>query len=72
MYAPKMAKDGCNDKPCKEGENFVLVDTKLYEPIAQGMVVLNRAKDNAEAKAFYDFILSDKGKAIFAKYGYEF
>jgi len=72
MYAPKMAKDGCNGKPCKQGENFVLVDTKLYEPIAQGMVVLNRAKDNAEAKAFYDFILSDKGKAIFAKYGYEF
>ena len=49
-----------------------MVDTSLYEPIAQGMVVLNRAKDNAEAKAFYDFILSDKGRAIFAKYGYEF
>ena len=72
MYAPKMAKDGCNGRPCKEGENFVLVDASLYEPIAQGMVVLNRAKDNAEAKAFYDFILSDKGRAIFAKYGYEF
>lgn len=65
MYSPKMAQ-------YKEGKEFVLVDSSLYDPIAQGIVILNTAKDNAEAKAFYDFILGEKGKEIFKKYGYDF
>ncbi|MBQ9292722.1 MAG: molybdate ABC transporter substrate-binding protein [Campylobacter sp.] len=65
MYSPKMAE-------YKEGVNFVLVDNSLYDPIAQGIVILKKAENNAEAKAFYDFILGEKGKEIFAKYGYDF
>lgn len=54
----------------KEGKNFILIDPKLYTPIDQGMVLLKRGENNPEAKAFYDFILSEKGKEIFRKFGY--
>lgn len=54
----------------KENINWVAVDTALYAPIKQGIVLLTNAKENAEYKAFYDFILSDTAKEIFKKYGY--
>lgn len=53
-----------------EGKDWVRVDAKLYTPIAQGIVILKQAQTNAEAKAFYDFVLSAKAKAIFKSYGY--
>lgn len=65
MYSPKM-------KEYKEGENFVLVDSKLYTTIDQGIVVLKNGEKNPLAKEFYDFILGSKGKEIFKKYGYDF
>lgn len=54
----------------KEGENWAEVDSKLYTPIDQGIVLLKNAEANAEAAAFYAFILSKKAKEIFQKYGY--
>jgi len=57
-------------KKYKEGKEWVNVDTKLYTPIAQGIVLLKQAENNAEAKAFYDFVLSAKAKQIFKDYGY--
>ena len=63
LYSPKM-------KMYKEGENWVDVDAKLYTPIDQGIVIIKNASENSEAKAFYDFMLSDKAKAIFRKFGY--
>ncbi|RBQ26141.1 molybdate ABC transporter substrate-binding protein [Arcobacter sp. CECT 9188] len=63
LYEDKMAK-------YKENVHWVSVDPKLYTPIDQGIVVLNKAKDNTEAKAFYEFILSDKAKEIFKNFGY--
>lgn len=57
-------------KQYKEGKDWVRVDTKLYTPIAQGIVLLKQAQNNAEAKAFYDFVLSSKAKKIFKDYGY--
>lgn len=65
MYSPKM-------KDYKEGKNYILVDSKFYTPINQGMVILKHGKDNKFAKSFYDFILSQKGREIFQKYGYDF
>lgn len=59
-----------NMKRYIEGKDWVNVDTKLYTPIAQGIVVLKQAENNAEAKAFYDFVLSAKAKQIFKNYGY--
>lgn len=63
LYSPKM-------KSYKEGVNWVDVDAKLYTPIDQGIVILKNASKNAEAKAFYDFILSDSAETIFNAYGY--
>jgi len=57
-------------KQYKEGKEWVRVDSKLYTPIAQGIVLLKKAENNAEAKAFYDFILSANAKQIFKAYGY--
>ena len=63
LYSPKMKK-------YEEGVNWKTIDPKLYMPIKQGIVVLKKAESNDEAKAFYTFILSDKAKAIFKKFGY--
>ena len=63
LYSPKMAQ-------YKEGVNWADVDTSLYTPINQGVVILKRAKNNDEVKAFYDFILSDKAEKILKKFGY--
>lgn len=63
FYSDKM-------KMYKEGKDWVNVDPKLYTPIAQGVVLLKQAENNAEAKAFYDFVLSPKAKEIFKNYGY--
>jgi molybdate transport system substrate-binding protein len=50
-----------------------VVDPKLYDPIEQGMVILNHAKDNTAIAAdkFYKYLLSSSAKAIFKKYGYQ-
>ena len=63
MYDKKMAE-------YKESKNFILIDPALYTPIDQGMVILKHGENNPEAKAFYDFIRSDRAKEIFRKFGY--
>lgn len=63
LYSPKMKKFIPNI-------HWVDIDSKLYRPIDQGIVLLNNAKVNSEAKAFYDFILSSNAKKIFKRYGY--
>ncbi len=63
LYSDKM-------KQFKKDINWKEVNTKLYTPINQGIVILKNAKDKKEVKAFYDFIFSDKAKEIFKTYGY--
>lgn len=63
LYSPKMTA-------YKEGVDWIVVDSKLYTPINQGVVILKNAKENKEVKAFYDFILSSKAKEIMKRYGY--
>lgn len=63
LYSPKMSM-------YKEGINWGTVDTKLYTPINQGIVMLKNGENNSEVKAFYDFILTKKAKKIFKEYGY--
>ena len=63
LYDKKMAK-------YKENINWIDVDSRLYTPINQGIVIINNAKENTEVKAFYDFILSNNAKKIFKEYGY--
>ena len=63
LYSPKLKK-------YHENVHWIEVDKTLYNPIRQGIVILKKAKDNKEVKAFYNFILSEKGKNILKKYGY--
>ncbi|MFA7571386.1 MAG: molybdate ABC transporter substrate-binding protein [Sulfurimonadaceae bacterium] len=63
LYSDKMSM-------YKENVNWASVDSNLYTPIDQGVVLTSMAKENAEAKAFYEFILSQKAKEIFKEYGY--
>ena len=48
--------------------NFILVNSKLYEPIAQRMVLIKGAP--REAIALYQFMQSPQAKLILQKYGY--
>lgn len=63
LHAPQMSH-------YKEAIRWSEIDTSLYTPIKQGMVILQHAKESAEAKAFYDFMLSSKAKEILRKFGY--
>jgi molybdate transport system substrate-binding protein len=54
----------------KQGKNWIEVDEKLYTPIDQGMVILKIGEGNDEAKAFYDFMMSDKAREILINFGY--
>jgi len=55
----------------KENVHWLDVDASLYTPIDQGMVILKHGKDNAEVKAFYDFILGKQAKEILNAFGYK-
>ena len=52
----------------KKDINWVEIDSKLYTPIEQGIVVI---KDTKKVKEFYNFILSKNAKKIFENYGYK-
>jgi len=54
----------------KKGINWIDVDPKLYNPIDQGIVILKKGKNNSEVKSFYNFMLSDRAKAVLRKFGY--
>jgi len=47
------------------------VNSSLYEPIAQGAVLLKNSENLKDAEAFYNFLFSEEAKKIFRKYGYE-
>ena len=63
LYSSKMEK-------FKEGVNCIGVDASLYTPINQGMVILKRAKDKVEVRAFYDFMQSFEAKKLLNDFGY--
>ncbi|MEA1982401.1 MAG: molybdate ABC transporter substrate-binding protein, partial [Campylobacterota bacterium] len=63
LYSPKLAY-------LKEGVNWSSVDTKLYTPIKQGVVILKRAQNNRAVENFYTFVLSDTGRKILKDFGY--
>ena len=64
LYSPKM-------KRFAKGAYWIEVDSSLYTPIDQGIVILKRAEANKAVKKFYDFILGDKGKTILKDFGYK-
>ena len=64
LYSPNMQQ-------FREAIHWSDVDSELYTPISQGIVILKMGENNTEVKAFYDFILSKKSKKIFEDFGYQ-
>ena len=55
----------------KDVGTWIEIDRSLYDPIAQGMVLLaGRDQFRVEANKFKDFLLSEEGKVILHKFGY--
>jgi molybdate transport system substrate-binding protein len=46
------------------------IDSKIYAPIEQGIILLKHANGNANAEKFYQYIFSPAARAIFKEYGY--
>jgi len=63
LFSPKLAH-------LKKGIHWEDVDSKLYTPIKQGIVVLKEATDDKEVESFYMFMLSQKAKNILKDFGY--
>lgn len=51
--------------------SYRILDSKLYSPIKQSLIILKASKNHALAEAFVRFALSVKGQDIFEKFGYE-
>jgi molybdate transport system substrate-binding protein len=51
-------------------EQYWLIPETFYQPIKQDVVWLQRAKDNPAAKALWDFVQSEKAKAMINQQGY--
>ena len=50
---------------------WVEINSNIYTPILQGIAVIKNNNNNSkEAKQFYDFMFSPKGKEILDKFGY--
>ncbi len=63
LYSPKMSQ-------YKKGIHWSEVDSKLYTPINQGIVLLKNGQKNSEVAAFFTFMLSPKAKQILEEFGY--
>ncbi len=58
--------------PTAQSGGYVFeIPTSLYSPIIQSCVAIKQKNENAEAIRFMDFVLSDKSKPIWIKYGYD-
>ncbi|GHV01685.1 molybdate ABC transporter substrate-binding protein [Campylobacterota bacterium] len=57
-------------KQINEGKGkFAYIDSKLYNPLRYGTVIIKGTKNLAEAEKFVAFLKSDTATAIFAKHG---
>ncbi|MDQ7085388.1 MAG: molybdate ABC transporter substrate-binding protein [Sulfurovum sp.] len=79
IYATKVADIGIIAKSAlysprllayKEAIHWSEIDSSLYTPIQQGMVILKEGKGLVEVQAFYDFILSPQAQKILRNFGY--
>lgn len=63
LYSPKMSR-------FEKNKNWVEIDSSLYTPINQGIVILKEGENNSDVEKFYRFLLSQKAKKIFEDFGY--
>lgn len=59
--------------PDVEASNWVEIDTTLYTPIQQGIVITKHGAESnpTNAQRFYDFVFSEKAREILKQYGYK-
>jgi len=55
----------------KQGVNWKDVDSTLYTPIDQGVVILKNASTNSEIKSFYNFLFTKSAQNILQEFGYK-
>ena len=51
--------------------HWIDIDDSLYSPIAQGAVIIKQREMQAEAKAFYEFLFSQRASSLMEKFGYK-
>lgn len=56
--------------PKAPGGSSWMVPTKLYDPIEQGMCLLNSGADDASARALVAFLSSRQARTIITRFGY--
>lgn len=54
----------------KSKGKYILLDTKTYNPVEQGCVLIKSWQVNPEASRFLKFVLSNECKPLFEKYGF--
>lgn len=62
IYSPKLSY--------LKKSNYKDVNSSLYTPISQAMVLLKHSTNSKEAREFYEFLQTPKAKEIFKRYGY--
>lgn len=50
---------------------WLAVDDNLYEPIAQGLVIIKQRPRTADARRFVDFLYTPRSQLILRSYGYK-
>jgi molybdate transport system substrate-binding protein len=50
---------------------YYLIPPNIYPPLEQAVVILKSAKDKAAARQFLDFVRSQTGSQVLARYGFE-
>ena len=51
-------------------QHYILVNESLHHPIDQALCIVSHTSQAGAARQFRDFVLSEEGRAIFARYGY--
>lgn len=49
-----------------------IVPANLHDPIKQDAVILNKGKDNAAAKALFEYLKGPKAAVVIKSFGYQF
>ena len=65
------AKSVVLSRQMKDKGVWVEIDERLYSPIAQGFIIINKTKHLKEAENITQFIQSKSAQGILNKYGYE-
>lgn len=65
------AQSVVKDKSRKNLGNWITIPKDAYEPIEQGVVILNnRIEQAGNAQQFYDFLFTEEAQSILKEYGY--